>query len=119
MKPGWKSTEFLVTVGVQIVGLLLTLGIFTPEQAGAMEKAIPQLGGMAAMLVASFGYSISRGEAKKGEAIGNGKKIEPTISSDIINQAKFDVLCAQAQTEIHIQEAQKAKRKAYESRIPA
>ena len=108
MKPGIKSTEFWVVVGVQIVGLLLTLGIFTPEQASAFEKAIPQLGGIAAMLAASFGYSISRGEAKKGEAIANGK-IKPTYPGDPVKLAQLDLIAAKIKTE-------HARKEAFESR---
>lgn len=66
MKPGIKSTEFYITIGVQLVGVLATLGVFTPDQAGAATRAVEQIAGIVAMLGAAFGYSISRGMAKKG-----------------------------------------------------
>lgn len=66
MKPGYKTTEFWVTVFCQLAGIAATTGAFTPAQADAVTSAIPQMGGLVAMLVSAFGYSISRGNAKRG-----------------------------------------------------
>ena len=65
MKPGWKTSEFWVTIAVQLAGVLATMGIFTPDQSDAMTEAITQIGGIVAMLASAFGYSISRGVAKR------------------------------------------------------
>ena len=65
MKTGYKTTEFWVTVLIQIVGLIAALGYLTPEQSSALVQAVAQIGGVAAMVVGQFGYSISRGTAKK------------------------------------------------------
>lgn len=65
MKPGYKTTEFWVTIAVQIVGILTTTGMFTPEQAGAITDAVIQIGGLVAMIASAFGYSLSRGSAKR------------------------------------------------------
>jgi len=65
-KPGYKTTEFWVTVAAKVVALLAALGVFTPEQASTVTQAVVQLGGVVGMVAASFGYSIARGSAKKG-----------------------------------------------------
>ena len=65
-KPGIKTTEFWVSVIVAFIGFLASTGIFTPEQAGALGDALTQLGGLVAMVGSAFGYSLSRGSAKKG-----------------------------------------------------
>lgn len=64
MKQGYKTTEFWITILVQVVGILATTGVFTPEQSTVLQKAVPQIAGIVAMVAAAFGYSISRGVAK-------------------------------------------------------
>ena len=75
MKPGIRSTEFWVTLALQVVGILLLTGIITPEQAGVLQEAAPEAANLytqgfalVTMVLSAFGYSISRGIAKK-----NGK----------------------------------------------
>jgi len=58
-KPGYKTTEFWLTVAASAVGLAMASGAF--PDAGPIGR---MLGVMAAAL-ASFGYSVSRGQAKK------------------------------------------------------
>lgn len=65
-KPGIKSTEFWVATAVAAVGVVAATGIIAPDQADTLSAAIVQLGGLIASVAASFGYSISRGAAKKG-----------------------------------------------------
>ena len=64
-KPGYKTTEFWVTAVCQVIGILGLSGIFTAEQATALTEAIPQIVGAVVMAFSAFGYSISRGSAKK------------------------------------------------------
>ena len=66
MKTGYKTTEFWVTVLIQIIGLIAALGYLTPEQSSTLVQAVTQIGGVAAMVLGQFGYSLSRGSAKKG-----------------------------------------------------
>ena len=66
MKPGIKTTEFWIATGVAVLGVLVATGIITPDQTDALPDAITRLGGMVASVAASFGYSLSRGNAKKG-----------------------------------------------------
>jgi hypothetical protein len=63
-KPGWKTTEFWKALLPQAAGLLAATGVLTPEQADAVTQAAIQVVGLAAMVAASFGYSLSRGRAK-------------------------------------------------------
>ena len=65
IKPGWKTTEFWVTILIQVIGFAAILGYITPEQQGAMGDAITQIAGAVSMVAAAFGYSLSRGIAKQ------------------------------------------------------
>ncbi len=58
-KPGYKTTEFWLTVASQIVGVLLVSGVVAEDSP--WSKVI----GMAAMALSGMGYSVSRGAAKK------------------------------------------------------
>ncbi len=66
MKAGIKTTEFWISMGAAIVGVVAASGFFTPDQASTITNAITQLGGIITTVAAAFGYSISRGMAKKG-----------------------------------------------------
>ena len=73
MKPGYKTTEFWLTIVAQVVGLLLMSGAFDcqpgaecPAWMGTMTKLL----GMASMLLSGLGYQFSRGAVKGKEAIG-------------------------------------------------
>ena len=67
-KPGVRTSEFWVTVGVQVIGLVAALGLLTPDQADVLVQAVIQGGGIVAMILSAFGYQVSRREVKKGEA---------------------------------------------------
>ncbi len=71
-KPGVKSTEFYVTVLVQIIGVILALGVVTPEQSDVLVKAITQGGGIVAMLISAFAYNKGRAAVKSAEAVKAG-----------------------------------------------
>ena len=64
-KPGYKTTEFWITITVQLVGLVAVLGYVTPEQSSAISQAAVQIGGAVSMVAAAFGYNLSRGIAKR------------------------------------------------------
>jgi len=63
-KPGYKTTEFWVTILTQVFGILAVLGILTPEQTTALSESFTQITGAIVITAASFGYSLSRGKAK-------------------------------------------------------
>lgn len=68
VKSGTKTTEFWVTLTSVLVGLVLTMGWLKPEQ---VETAVPwmelaqQIVGAVLAALASAGYAMSRGIAKK------------------------------------------------------
>lgn len=62
VKPGWKSTEFWLTVCVAGASLLWGAGIVDPEGASNADKIF----GFICSAATALGYSISRGLAKKG-----------------------------------------------------
>ena len=65
MKPGYKTTEFWISVLTAGIGVVAAAGGFTPDQVTATTDLITQGGGLIATVAASFGYAISRGLAKK------------------------------------------------------
>lgn len=58
-KPGYKTTEFWLTVVATAVGFALTSGLI--GEGSQVEKLL----GMAAQVLSTMGYSVSRGIAKK------------------------------------------------------
>jgi hypothetical protein len=64
VKPGYKTTEFWVTIIIQILGILMVTGTITPEQSDVLGQSAVQLGGIIAAVAAAFGYSLSRGRVK-------------------------------------------------------
>ena len=64
MKPGWKTSEFWVTIFCQLAGIGVVMGYLTPEQVQAGQSAIAQIAGGIIMAVSGVGYFISRGIAK-------------------------------------------------------
>lgn len=59
-KPGYKTTEFYLSLAAALVGALLTSGLLA-DGSQAMRIA-----GMAAFALATLGYTVSRGAAKRG-----------------------------------------------------
>jgi hypothetical protein len=60
MKPGYKTTEFWLSVVAAAVGCLLASGVIPPDSE--MDKVI----GLIATALASMGYAVSRGMVKRG-----------------------------------------------------
>ena len=58
VKPGFKTTEFWMTSVAAVVGIILASGIPT-------DNVVMQVAGLAALVLSAFGYSVSRGNAKK------------------------------------------------------
>lgn len=59
MSKGFKSTEFWLSAAAALCGLLMSAGVF--DDTGTVMKAL----GLGAAALASAGYSVSRGMAKK------------------------------------------------------
>ena len=62
-KPGYRTSEFWLTLACLIFGMLLASGVVTE---GSNAERIVAFG---ASVLASFGYSFSRGMVKKAEAL--------------------------------------------------
>jgi hypothetical protein len=78
MKPGYKTTEFWITMLIQLLGIGTLTGVVTPDQSTVIADAAgqgaeiattgyTQVMALIAMVGSAFGYDISRGNAKKGE----------------------------------------------------
>jgi len=63
MKPGYRTSEFWLSLAAAVVGLLMMSGVLG---AGTQME---QIAGMAAQVLATMGYSFSRGKAKSAELI--------------------------------------------------
>jgi hypothetical protein len=61
VKPGYKTTEFWLTIIATVIGLLESSGVI-----GAGTQAEHVIGMVAGILTA-LGYTVSRGIAKKGQ----------------------------------------------------
>lgn len=59
IKPGYRTSEFWLTIVAQAVGALLASGAFE------MDGAIGQLLGVIAIVLSQAGYAVSRGIAKR------------------------------------------------------
>lgn len=77
IKPGFKTSEFWVTVGVQVVAMLALFGIFTPEQVKDLGVQLPEIGtlvnevitkitALGAMVITAYRYITGRSAVKKG-----------------------------------------------------
>jgi len=64
IKEGYKTTEFWVSLATAVFGVLVTLGIFTSDQATDLVKAVQQISGGVITAVTAASYAISRGQAK-------------------------------------------------------
>ena len=60
MKAGWRTTEFWLSLAAAVVGATLASGVL-PSGSPWLKVC-----GVAAMALASLGYTLSRGKAKGG-----------------------------------------------------
>lgn len=59
-KPGYKTTEFWLALAAKLLGAAYTAGLIGDG------SALARVAGLAAVVLASMGYSVSRGLAKGG-----------------------------------------------------
>ena len=62
IKPGWKTTEFWLTVCVTLASLLWGADVLDPDGLRTANKVF----GFVVAALAGIGYTVSRGLAKKG-----------------------------------------------------
>jgi len=61
IKPGWRSTEFILSSIVALLGIAVAGG-FVDLENGA--SAVDKVAGLIASALAALGYSLSRGKVK-------------------------------------------------------
>jgi hypothetical protein len=66
IKPGWKTTEFWVSIGGAIAGLGVLTGMFTPEESEQINASMTTIIGGVMTVVSVIGYALTRGKAKQG-----------------------------------------------------
>ncbi len=73
MKPGYKTTEFYLTLLVMLLGTLMASGLIGPEHwiAGVV--------GMALAALKAMGYTSGRSKQKVADSLG---KSEPTAAPE-------------------------------------
>ena len=62
VKPGWKTTEFWLTLCVTLASVLWGADVLDPDAAGTANKVF----GFVVAALGAVGYTVSRGLAKKG-----------------------------------------------------
>ena len=62
IKPGWKTTEWWLTVVVTVASLLWGADVLDPDGLGTANKVF----GFVVAALTGIGYTVSRGLAKKG-----------------------------------------------------
>ena len=65
IKPGWKTTEFWLTLVTAFSGLAVLFGYVTPEEGSAITGGIMQVIGGVVSVATVFGYTLSRGKVKQ------------------------------------------------------
>jgi len=65
MKPGYKTTEFWLTLVTNAVGIAVLMGAVSPEAQEPLVQAAGQLAGGVIAAVSALGYALSRGKAKQ------------------------------------------------------
>ena len=63
-KPTWQSTEFWSGIVGNLLGILVLLGVFSPDQASDITTVVGEVAGGIIIAVSNGTYAISRGLAK-------------------------------------------------------
>mgnify|MGYP003595203021 CR=1 FL=1 len=64
VKPGWKTSEFYVTIATAVSGILMAMGYVDQEHATALVTAATQLSGGAIAMAAVVAYIWGRAKTK-------------------------------------------------------
>ena len=107
-KPGWKTSEFWLSLAAALLGAFVVSGVLPAEHA------VMKIAGMALTALASLGYAASRGRAKNGN--GNGGWVRPWMLV-VLTVVTFVILgalsgCAGQQTQQGIAYVKAAERTA-------
>ena len=63
-KPGWQTSEFWVTILVQVVSILSAMGVLTPDEASHWQSIAATGGGLIASVISAVMYTRSRTSVK-------------------------------------------------------
>jgi hypothetical protein len=63
MTPGWRTTEFWLSLAAIVLGGMFSVDLI-PQEGPYMKLA-----GLAVVVLSAFGYSVSRGVAKKNGGV--------------------------------------------------
>lgn len=83
VKNGFLTSEFWVTLIVQVVALLAALGYLTPEETETWQKVAVQLGGLFAQVASGVYYAFTRKVVKVAAAENECLEPEPINSKPI------------------------------------
>ena len=61
IKPGYKTTEFWLSTAAMLLGVVFASGVIVEG------SIVAQVAGIAATVLGSLGYAVSRGAVKKAE----------------------------------------------------
>ena len=75
-KPGYKTTEFWLSLAAMLIGALLASGILDP--ADPTSAKVLQLVGMISSMLTALGYGVTRTMAKKDAAKLEAIRMETT-----------------------------------------
>jgi len=64
-KPGYKTTEFWLSLAAMVIGAAMASGAFGDE------STLGKIVGLAASVLGALGYTITRGAVKKAAASGS------------------------------------------------
>ena len=64
VKPGWKTTEFWLSIVTAVLGIVVMLGYITPEQSTTLGTAISSIVGGVMTVISTIGYALSRAKTK-------------------------------------------------------
>lgn len=64
-KPGYKTTEFWMSIAAHVIGIAVIAGGVTEVQGETMVSQGQVIAGALVNLAAAFGYNITRGMAKR------------------------------------------------------
>lgn len=70
IKPGWKSSEFVLSTLTALLGIAIAGGFIDPEGVSTTDK----IAGLICSALAALGYSVSRGRVKSAAEVAKGNQ---------------------------------------------
>ena len=107
-KPGWKTSEFWLSLAAAVLGAFVASGVLPSE------NLMMKIAGMALAALASLGYAASRGRTKNGNGNGGWARLWLLAAITVVTFVVLGALsgCAGQQTQQGIAYAKAAERTA-------